>query len=521
MKYIGDYLRQNASEYPERIAVIQDERSLTYRELDEECNRLANALNKLGLSRGDQLAVLMKSSIEWLMILYACQKLGIGVTLVHSRLLPEEIQRTVELADARTLVYSQDFIDKACYISTHSTSIKQYAFFGNDKNVTPLPMHCDLNQMLQEQSAEESQVPLDGSEACVILFTSGTTSASKGIKRTQQMMGIYASILEDPASKKKQDLMLTPSPLYHAAGLCCVIKMLVNAGTLILLSRFDAEKICRQIQAFQATQIALVPPTTYQRLKASEFAAQYDLSSIELAHIAAGKASKECLQDLFSMFPKAKLRLSWGSTEASNVTSVILNRKQLDEHPKLKSTIGKINSVSEIKLVASDGSPVEGEGDGEAWVRSPLVFSGYIKAPELTENSFQNGWYKTEDILHRDADGYYYLRDRKRDMIKTGGENVYAQEIEQAILENPSIAECAVIGIPDPKYGEAVAAALVLKEGRELSADDFILFCRRVLPSFKKPKYWAVIEALPKNDIGKVRKSVLKAHSAELFTTIA
>lgn len=519
--FLGDYLLRNAAEYPDRIAVIQDERSLSYRELNTECSCLANSLREIGLSSGDRLAVLMRNSIEWLLLFYACQKLGVGVTLVHARLMPDEILRTIELAGADTLVYGPEFADKAAYIDAKATTLKNLILFGSGLN-EPLPAgHYSFDRLLQGRNSAEAQIPLNESQAGVILFTSGTTSASKGIVRTQAMMSAYASLLADEESLRAHDTMLTPSPLYHAAGLCCVVKMLVNAGTLVLLSRFDSEKICREIERCGATQLTLVPPTSYRRLKASGFAGQYDLGSVKLIHITAGRAGKECLEDLFSMFPQATLRLTWGSTEASNVTVAFLTRRDLLERPELLGTVGKLNPLSELRLCAEDGSIVEGVGDGEAWVRSPLVFSGYINAPELSEKSFSDGWYKTEDILHRDAEGYYYLRDRKRDIIKTGGENVYALEIEQAILAHPAVSDCAVVGIPDARFGEAVAAALVLKDGCTLEAEDFIGFCRTVLPSFKKPKYWAVMEALPRNDIGKVCKTVLKADAAALFSPIA
>lgn len=521
MKYLGDYLLRDAAEYPDRPAVIQGERSMSYRELNTECNRLAHSLRKIGIAPGDRLAVLMRNSIEWLLIFCACQKLGVGVTLVHARLMPDEILRTIELADANTLIYSPDFVEKATYIDAHSKTLKNYILFGTGLTETLPAGHYAFDGLMREEDTAEAQLPLEADGASVLLFTSGTTSASKGIIRTQEMMGHYASLFEDGESLRDHDTMLTPSPLYHAAGLCCVVKMLVNAGTLVLLGRFDAEKICQEIQSRRVTQITLVPPTSYQRLSDSGFPEQYDLSSVRLAHITAGRASRECLEALFGMFPEARLRLTWGSTEASNVTCAIVTREQLRDKPQLLGTVGKINPLAELRLCAEDGSIVEGEGDGEAWVRSPLVFHGYIKAPELTEKSFSDGWFKTEDIMHRDAEGYYYLRDRKRDIIKTGGENVYAQEVEQAILAHPAVSECAVVGVPDPKFGEAVAAALVLKAGRTVSAEEFVHYCRTVLPSFKKPKYWAVLDTLPKNDIGKVCKTVLKADSARLFTSIA
>ena len=520
MEFLGESLIRNAEEFPDRIAVIQEKSSLTYKELNRESSRLANALKKTGVKRGDRVALLMKGGREWLLSLYACQKLGVGVVLVHLRLLPQEILRMIELADAGTLIYSEEYSDKAAYIASHSDAAQRRIRLGDPAKATAAGEY-PFEELLRSGDTAEAQIPLDGSEDSVLLFTSGTTSAAKGMVRTQKMMRVYSSLLADAASRRRCDIMLTPSPLFHAAGLCCVVKTLVNAGTLILLDRFDCEKICRQIQRYKVTQIALVPPTSYQRLRNSGYPDQFDLSSVRLAHVAAGKASRECFEDLFAMFPKAAVRLSWGSTEASNITCAVFGQETLLNNPQRLMSVGRVNPVSELKLIAEDGSVVEGAGKGEAYVRSPLVFDGYLKAPELTERSFSDGWFKTEDILCRDAEGYCYLLDRKRDIIKTGGENVYAQEVEQDILANPAISECAVVGIPDRQFGEAVAAAVVFKKDCSLTADEFIGFCRRVMPSFKKPKYWAVMDALPKNDVGKVQKIKLKSQAGKLFTAIS
>lgn len=519
-KYLGQLLLENAEQYPDRPAVIQDDTAITYRQLNENSNRLANALRTVGIGRGSRVAVMMKSDVEWLLIFYACQKLGVGMTLVHARLLPEEILRTMDLTGTETLIYSPEYADKAACIEAGSVAKRLYIRTGPETDEALPEGHLAFCRLMRGSDASEAQAALHDEDDSVILFTSGTTSAAKAIARTQKMMAVYASLFRDERSRMERDIMLTPSPLYHAAGLCCIVKMLVNAGTLILLGGFDSEKICRQIQQHRVTQLTLVPPTSYQRLKASGFPQQYDLSSITLVHVAAGKASKECFRDMFEMFPNASFRLSWGSTETSNITCSVLSQDDFRKKPALLGTVGKINTVAQLRLVADDGSIVEGVGDGEAYVRSPIVFSGYIKAPELNERSFSDGWFKTEDILRRDAEGYYYLLDRKRDIIKTGGENVYAQEVEQAILENSAIKECSVVGIPDPKYGEAVAAAIVVKDGQSIAADEFIRFCRTVLPSFKKPKYWALMDELPKNDIGKVYKPDLKRRAEQLFVKI-
>lgn len=517
MEYLGRLLAKNADRFADQAAVIHGEDTMTYGQLNRAVDRLANSMRRIGLKKGDRAALLMKAGIEWMLAFYACQKLGVGIALVHLRLLPEEMLRMIALTGAETLVYSSEFSQQAKYIASHlPNKFRMIAQCGDEA----LPDGAySFDALARGEDCSEPYADITGNDESVILFTSGTTSASKGVVRTHQMMAAYASVLAEEASSGFGKTMLTPAPLYHATGICCVIKMLVNAGTLILLDHFDSEQVCAQIQKYCATQVALVPPVSYQRLKSSGYPEKYDLSSVRLAHVAAGKASRECFEDMFAMFPNAAFRLSWGSTEASNITSVILKREDAQNNAKILGTVGMANSVSELKLVDLDGNVVHGEGRGEAFVRSPLVFGGYLNAPELTERSFSDGWFDMEDIMYRDEAGFYYLLDRKRDIIKTGGENVYAQEVEQDLLKNPAISECAVVGVPDRQYGEAIAAAIVLKKGCTLDGNEFTSFCRRVMPSFKKPKYWVFMDSLPKNDIGKVHKAKLRERR-ELFTLV-
>lgn len=511
MEYIGNTLLRNVAEYPERIAVTFGNLSLTYKELNKRANCAASVLKKLGLGTNDRLGVLMSNSIELIICLYACQKLGVGFTLIHSKHRADEISRILRIADVKRLIYSGAYREKALA----AVSLSGGELCCSELSDVGISTEGDFAE------ADELQTELDGTEDSVVLFTSGTTSQSKGILRTQEMMKLYSSLLYDPQLRQEGSVMLTSAPLYHAAGLCCAIKMLINAGTLVLTDGFQPEEICFRIIHHNVTQLALVPPILYQRLYQSGFPDKYNLSSVNLVHSAAGRMSRECLSDLYKMFPHASLRLSWGSTEASNVTCTILSRDQIDAKPELAKTIGTVNAVSEIMLVDEAGQSIEGSGSGEAFVRSPLVFSGYLKDPALTRDAFSGSWFKTEDILSRDEDGYFYLLDRKRDIIKTGGENVYAQEVEQALLDNPAIAECAVVGIPDAEFEEAIAAAIVLKPNMTLSQEDLTEYCKTVLPSFKKPRFWVIMDELPKNDIGKVRKRLLKENASSLFSRLS
>ena len=198
----------------------------------------------------------------------------------------------------------------------------------------------------------------------------------------------------------------------------------------------------------------------------------------------------------------------------------MLSREEFLKNPDLCKTVGRINANCEMKLVDNDGNEVPVGEVGEGLVRSPAVFRGYIKNEELNNRVLDNGWFHTEDLLRRDEDGFYYLVDRKKDMIKTGGENVYAQEVEDVLRNHPAIFDCALIGVEDARFGEAVAAAIVLNPGMELSDEDLIAYCRANLPSYKKPRYVAFVDALPHNVTGKIQKSVLRENADKLFRPI-
>ena len=266
MPCLGDILQYNARCYPNRAAIICNGRSLSYAELDDASGRFAHSLMNLGFGRGSRVAFLMKDSAEWLIAWYACQKLGATVALLHSRLLPEELSRMMELTGASVLIYQSDYSDKAEYIEARDSSLQKCICIGEPRRAG----HLRFYDMLDKNVSSIGQMKVDGSEDCVILFTSGTTGVSKGIARTHKMMDIYSRVISDDGfSRQGAEVMLTPAPLYHAAGLCCVIKMARLAGTLVLVDSFCPDKICAQIERYSATQAALVPPRSYQRLKSS------------------------------------------------------------------------------------------------------------------------------------------------------------------------------------------------------------------------------------------------------------
>lgn len=518
MLQCGCFLTNNARNVPSRAAIITGERTLTYRELDTESALLAGALRRRGIARGDRVALLMKNCAEWAVVWYACQKLGAVLVPLHSRLGAEELVREVGLVGGAALIYGGELREAAAAIRDGCPGLWLLVGLGAE----PLA------------GSEAWDALLDGAEPCaadcetadgdpaLILFTSGTTALPKGVVRTQAAAALHGMTLALAGGGMDAEAMLTTAPLYHTGGLLCLLKMAILGGTLILPERFDAAEVAAMIGRCRVTQLMLLPPVVYEWLYQSRAWERHDLSSVREVCISAGKCTMEYAMHIFEMFPNCRLRPSWGSTETCSVTGMLLSREELVRDPGLIRSVGRPNALTEVRIVDERGVEVADGEAGEAQVRSPMLLAGYAGPGGGTESALDaDGWFRTGDLMRLDpVSRCYYFLDRKKDMIKTGGENVYAPEVERVIQTHPAVAECAVVAVPDPRFGEAVGAAVVLKPGASLTGAELTEFCRARLPSYQKPRYLAVLERLPVNDVGKVQKALLRRDAARLFAPI-
>jgi long-chain acyl-CoA synthetase len=357
-----------------------------------------------------------------------------------------------------------------------------------------------------------------------MLFTSGTTGLSKGVVRTRRMVMDHAAILAEGAARHADrdappPFLVTAAPVYHTAAFVGVLKMAALGGGVGLLDRLEAAAVLELAERHRATELLLVPPASYDRLASCPERGVYDLSTVREVLATAGGCTPRTAASIFDLFPNADLRVSWGSTETGSVTGGLITRAAVARKPEILTCVGRPNALTEIRLVAPDAVDAAPGSVGEAWVRSPLVAAGYLGDRE-TDPSFRDGWFATGDLLRRGEDGAYCFVDRLKDLVKTGGENVYAFELEQALARHPSIRECAVVGVPDPLFGEAVAVAVVLVRGASLTGRELTAFARSRLESYKKPRYWGVLDRLPTNAVGKVDKAELRARAAQLFSPL-
>lgn len=511
MYQVAYFLTRNATMFPHKPAVIYNDKILTYKELNCASNRLANHFRSLGIKKGDRVGMLVRNSLEIVILWYATQKIGATALPINLRLLTDEVTHILNDSRCVALVYSSMFSKLALESAASCPSLKQLIYKRIDDNEC---IGIDLDALLSEGDDSEPVVDICGEDESVILYTSGTTGKSKGVMHTQQMVREYSYMMAletDPPNKPAS--VLVQSPVFHLGGMQHIWRMAAVCGTLVMVNKFHPEEILRTLQQYKISELYLLPPILIKRLYDYPDWKNYDLSSVKAVMCTGGKCSRDISDMIFEMFPYSKIRLSYGSTEIFGPTTAYITKEMIQDRPELATTIGKLNNQVELRLVDDKMNDVPDGTPGEALIRSPMLFRGYLNLPERNKIAFEkDGWFHTEDVLYRTNDGYYFIVDRIKDMIKTGGENVYAQEVESSLRDMDDIFDCAVIGIPDPEMGEGVAAAIVTHDGKPLDPKKFLAECRQKMAGYRKPRYWCFMEELPANSIGKIQKSILRDH---------
>jgi long-chain acyl-CoA synthetase len=496
--------------YPDRLAFSCYGKEYTWNELNHEVNRISNSLKSLGINKGDRVAYMFRNCAETVLCFLATQKIGATALPINTHFLSGEISRIMDVTECKAVLFDGDFADTIREAAKIYGKIKLLVTTGE-----PQYGEHKFDELLTG-SDTEAQVELSEDDESIIILTSGTTGTSKATVRTQKMMREYGQMLAiENDNSHVPEVALTHCPFFHTACLSILVKMLALCGTFVMVNKVDPEFVFDQLEKYKVTQILVVPPLIYMRLYESGLWKGRDLSSLREAQFTGGKCSKDYILKICEMFPNAKLRASYGSTETCAPCSIVASKEELLSHPERMTSVGHINANCELRIVDEHMNDVAVGQVGEAIVRSPMLFKGYLKNEELNKSVFTDGWFHTQDLMRRDEYGYYYLVDRIKDMIKSGGENVYAQEVEDVLRNHPAILDCAVIGVPDPKFEEAVAAAIVLRAGAELSDEDLLAYCRSTLPSYKKPRYVAYMDELPHNVTGKVQKSALRENSEQ------
>ena len=471
--------------YPDRTAIASSGTRLTFRELHERVQGIAAALSKLGFRVGDQLALLLPNGPECIELVYACSLLGVIAVPLNTRLSPTEIDRVLTDASPHGIV-------------RHSS--------------LPVPtVRLPRERVLDEEPLDVRNEALpdvfyDPQAVLALIYTSGTTGRPKGVMVTHSNVLANVQNLNFWMRYTEGGVFLHAAPIFHIADFPCMFAAPAFGACQLTIPKFDPRSFCETVERERVSHTVLVP-TMINLLTQFPEIKKYDLSSLEVLAYGGSPVAPELIHRTRELLPKLKLVQIYGLSETGFLTGL-----QDQEHTDDRLlSCGRPCPGIDLQVTDDSGKEVEAGKPGELVARGRNIMQGYWNNPQETALVFRDGTFRTGDIGYQGSDGYFYILDRVKDMIVSGGENVYSGEVEAVIYAHPAVREAAVFGIPDPKWGEVVMACVVLKPGSTLTVDDLIAFCRKSLASYKIPRRVEFSDTeLPKSGSGKILKRLLR-----------
>jgi len=507
----GQAIRTYALKTPDKEAVTDLYRSLTYREWNERCNRLANAMLDLGLKKGDRFAFIAYNCLEWMEVYGAAAKNGLICVPVMFRLAPAEYEYILDNTEVKAFIVGQEFVQGAESVRGRLPGIKHWIFLG--QGGTPKG-YLNYEDLMAQGSPGEPPVIVTPEDDWVIMYTSGATGRPKGAVRNHESHIGFNITNAMAMAFDRNDRMLLVMPMCHINSIFYSFTMNYIGATSVIYNMvsFEPEHLLKTFQEFKITFTSLVP-THYIMIQSlpEEIKNKYDVSCVKKLLCSSAPARQDTKLWILDFFKNSELYEAYGSTEGG-LKTLLYPEEQFD---KLGSIGKEIPGTDMIKIINEEGREC-GVGEiGELYTKTAATFSHYWKMPEETKAAFIDGWFSAGDMGYRDEDGYYYLVDRKKNMIITGGENVYPSEVENVIGGHPAVRDVAVIGLADDKWGEKVTAVVVLHTNFEPSeelAREISDFCRNKIAGYKRPKKVDFIkdEEMPRTATGKILHRALR-----------
>jgi fatty-acyl-CoA synthase len=510
--YIGDYLARRELYTPSHLAFVDYGKGpplrLTFAEANQRANRLANFIKSRGIQQGDRVAILARDGIEHLDTFFACGKLGAIHTALNWRLHWRETLEILKNTTPKLLIYSQDFQDDVSQIAQAvGTEILVYLHIEGEG----IPGGVHFGTCLQGSSPDPVVCEtLEAEDIAALIFTGGTTGLPKAAQVSHRMIAwnTLNTVIHDVTH---DDIYLNVFPLFHTGGLFVyTLPQVIFGGTTILLRQFDPELVLRLLEEERVTIFAGVP-TMYQMMTQATHWEGADLSSLRFC-TSGGAPLPVPLVEQYTSEKGIRFKQGFGMTEFGPGIFALAPEDAI----RKAGSIGRPNFYVVARVMDDSGRLLGPDEVGELVLKGPSYCSGYFNDPEASARAVDEaGYFHTGDLAKYDRENYFYIVDRKKDMFISGGENVYPAEIEAALYKHPAVHQCAVIGIPDPKWGEVGLACIVCKPGTDVAEDELIDFLRQRLAGFKIPKRAVLMDELPISGAGKILKRELK----EQFST--
>ena len=514
---LADLLHRSAERFPRKTALVYRELRQSFTELNETVNRTANALAARGVSKGDHIALLSHNNHGFVVARFALARLGAVTVPVNFMLNASEVAYI--LGDGQVCgVIVEDALAGVAEAAIAEAGIATKVRGAiQDSLPQGVPGWERVQDWMLHADAMAPDVEVDDDAPVQMIYTSGTESRPKGtLLSARCLYAQYASVIID-GEMSSDDIEVHSLPLFHCAQLDCFLTPDLYLGaTSIVLPGPDAGALLKTIEAERVSKL-FCPPTVWIALLRHPAFDNTDLSSLKKGYYGASIMPVEIIKEILARIPGIRLFNFYGQTEMSPLATIL---KPEDQLRKLGSA-GRAAINVETRVVDDDDRPVPPGTVGEIVHRSPHATLGYWNNPRKTAEAFRNGWFHSGDLGVMDEEGYLSVVDRKKDMIKSGGENVASREIEEVIFAHPAVSEVAVFGVPHPRWIEVVSAAVVVREGQALSADELQVFCRARMAGFKVPKLVEVVEALPKNASGKILKRELRLRFSDKAQSLA
>ena len=509
----AEFLQITAMVVPDRTALVCGEKRVTFMDMADRVNRLANWLQSVGAGPDKPVGAVSTNGAEYVETYYAAAKIGATFVPLNYRAKHEELTYMINTSDVHVLFVGERYLDLVAKLRPELQTVQQYACY--DK---PVDGMGNLAEILAAASADEPFVDVDESKPTVLIYTSGTTSQPKGVALSYLNLSVYVTNTMSPADPSEHgEVTLLSVPIFHVAGVTPIMSSVWGGRTLVILPQFDPELWLNAVEKERVTHSFIVPTMLKRIMEHADFH-KYDLSSLKLITYGAAPMPFEVVSKAVDVF-NCGLMNAYGQTESTSTMTFL----GPDDHnipkepgPEREKKLHRLRSVGrgmddvEIAMMDDNSKILEAGNEGEICVRGPRIMSEYHKQKEATAAAIHDGWLHTGDVGYLDEDGYLFITGRKKDLIIRGGENISTGEIEATLDEHPQIEESAVIGVPDVEWGEVIKAIIVPEKGQKPDQAELTKYVKEKLASYKAPAYYAFVEELPRNPMGKVLKTELR-----------